>query len=88
MLLAVFVAVAAVSLVVLMASDRGGSPDEEPSGESTSRTPGPSFGIPTELPTRLPSDLPTRLPSSFPTQLPSDLPSGLESLLPSLDPAS
>jgi hypothetical protein len=80
----VLVAVVAVSLVVLMARGSADSPDREPPAESTSSTPAPSFGIPTELPTELPSTLPTRLPSGFPSQLPSDLPSGFESLLPSL----
>jgi hypothetical protein len=71
--------------MVLMARGSDDSPDREPPAESTSSTPAPSFGIPTELPTELASKLPTRLPSVFPSQLPSDLPSGFESLLPSLD---
>ncbi|MGI5424277.1 hypothetical protein [Streptomyces sp. CA-179760] len=84
-LLTVLVALAAVSAVVLMARAGDDSPDGKQPAESTSRTPAPSYGIPTKLPSELPSELRTRLPSGFPSRLPSDLPSDLESLLPSLD---
>ncbi|MEU3949293.1 hypothetical protein [Streptomyces sp. NPDC029526] len=92
-LLAVMVGVAAVSLLVFMATDGDDGPEREP-GESSTGTrgsPDPSLGIPSELPSglesRLPSGLPTELPSELPTELPSgfptDLPSGLPSNLPS-----
>ncbi|MDX3452579.1 hypothetical protein PV396_11565 [Streptomyces sp. ME02-8801-2C] len=79
--------VAAVVAVVLMASGGNDTPDKNPSGNSpsSSRTPDPSFSIPTALPTKLPtlpSRLPTKLPSGFPTELPSEFPSDLESLIP------
>ncbi|MFF7449377.1 MULTISPECIES: hypothetical protein [unclassified Streptomyces] len=72
---------AAVAAIVLMASGRGDSPDDEPSASSSPR---PTLSLPTELPSKLPTELPTRLPSQFPTDLPSEFPSGLESLVPSL----
>lgn len=81
--LAVLVTAAAVLAVVLMASGKHGTGDEKApkeSGTSTTRSPRPSFSLPTELPSRLPSRLPTELPSGFPSTLPSDL----ESILPSL----
>ncbi|MFG2123176.1 hypothetical protein [Streptomyces sp. NPDC048710] len=81
--LALLVAAATVLTVVLMASGKHSSGDEKApkeSGTSASRSPRPSFDLPTELPSRLPSRLPTELPSGFPSTLPSDL----ESILPSL----
>ncbi|WP_239149275.1 hypothetical protein [Streptomyces sp. SID12501] len=86
-LLAAVVAVGVVVVVVLMFSGGDGTPDKNPPGSSrsSSGTPEPSFGIPTELPTRLPTKLPTLpsgLPSEFPTDLPSEFPSDLESLIP------
>jgi hypothetical protein len=91
-LLAAIVAVGVIAAVVLMLSGGDDTPDKTPPGSSrsTSRTPEPSFSIPTELPTRLPtklptflpSGLPTELPSGFPNDLPSEFPSDLESLIP------
>lgn len=81
-LLTVLVAAAVVLAVVLMGSGSHGTGDEkgpDGSGTSASRSPRPSFSLPTELPSRLPSRLPTELPSGFPSTLPSEL----ESLLPS-----
>lgn len=80
-------AAGAVAAVVLMCSGSNDSPDEKPpagSGASTSRTPGPSLSIPTELPSGLPTKLPTSLPSGFPTELPSGIPSEIETLFPDL----
>jgi len=87
-LLAVVLAVTAVSLVVFMAADGEDGPEREPgeSRTSTRGSPDPSLGIPSELPSglpsRLPSELPTELPSELPTELPSELPSGFPTDLP------
>jgi len=82
--------VGAVAAVVLMVSGGDDTPEKNPPGSSrsSSRTPDPSFSIPTALPTRLPlpsrlpTSLPSSLPSGFPTDLPSEFPSDLESLIP------
>ncbi|WP_371657991.1 hypothetical protein [Streptomyces sp. NBC_00280] len=90
-LLAAIVAVGVVAAVVFMVSGGDDTPDKNPPGssQSSSRTPEPSFSIPTELPTSLPTRLPTLpsglpsgLPTEFPTDLPSEFPSDLESLVP------
>jgi hypothetical protein len=82
-LLAAIVAVGVIAAVVLMLSGGDDTPDKTPPGSSrsASRTPEPSFSIPTELPSRLPTKLPT-LPSRLPTELPTEFPSDLESLVP------
>ncbi|MEU5539502.1 hypothetical protein [Streptomyces sp. NPDC020362] len=84
-------AAAAVLAVVLMASGHDGSTGQkgpENGSTTTSRSPWPSFSIPTELRGRLSSRLPTGLLSRLPTGLPSGspgaLPSDLQTLLPSL----
>lgn len=81
-MLAVIVAIGAVSAVVMVATSGDGSSDKEPPSESDSTTgglPSPSLSIPSELPSELPS-----LPTDVPSNLPSGLPTDLESLLPSL----
>ncbi len=91
-LLAAIVAVGVIAAVVLMLSGGDDTPDKTPPGssQSPSRTPEPSFSIPTELPSRLPSRLPTKLPT-LPSRLPTELPTAfprprqfpvLESLVP------
>ncbi|WP_254895742.1 hypothetical protein [Streptomyces sp. NA02536] len=77
-LLAAFLAVAAVSLVVVLTvTGDDGPPDGQPGGPTA---PPGSSAPPPGIPSELPGGFPSRLPSGFP----SGLPSGLESLLPSL----
>jgi len=75
----------AVVAVVLLASGGGDDPEKNPpeSSRSSSGTPEPSFGLPTELPTKLPTKLPTSLPSGFPTELPTEFPTDLPTEFPS-----
>lgn len=73
-------AIAAVAVVVVMATSRhDGSPDKKAPAHSSTGT-GGSPSPPRGFPTKLPSELPSKLPSG----LPSEIPSGIESLIPSL----
>ncbi|MFE9763048.1 hypothetical protein ACFYPC_00725 [Streptomyces sp. NPDC005808] len=88
-MLAVLVGLAVVVAVALVTTSGNGDDDKKSPTESggSTRSPSPSFSIPSEFPSELPSlpsDLPSELPSEFPSDLPSELPSGLESLFPSL----
>ncbi|MFJ4828724.1 hypothetical protein ACIP79_02105 [Streptomyces sp. NPDC088747] len=91
-MLAVLVGLGVIVAVALAVTGGDGDQDNKSPTESggSTRSPSPSFSIPTELPSELPSGLPSELPSlpsELPSEvpsLPSELPSGLESLFPTL----
>ncbi|MFC9843167.1 hypothetical protein [Streptomyces sp. NPDC127595] len=88
-MLAVLVGLGIIVAVALVTTNGGGDEDKKSPSESggSTRSPTPSFSIPSAFPSELPSlpsELPSGLPSEFPSGLPSELPSGLESLFSNL----